>query len=308
MARAPDWTSGRSDVRRRGRPGAGTEQDVLGLLVGVGLPRGNRVSEQGEVRPAWATRLAGQGRMAREMPAGGKPDDTYSRRSVAPPCRNLGSHSIEGCRVPRVQRTPERSSNRSAREARPPALLLPRSVFAADHPAPEYCRIRDEDPLTVRHVRRLRDGNPGAEYLSQGAVGGPRAVLAGQEIMHGRVAEQPDAGRHFHRRGVLGAHVGEQRHESPKVCFLLCQSLAARSGGCVVRGMGVPGAAWCLPGHLVPAFCAGGNRGEGPPETGAKVPWQGRERCLTLGITSREANLEARRRGSDPGSGSRRAT
>ena len=25
------------------------------------------------------------------------------------------------------------------------------------------------------------------------------------------------------------------------------------------------------------------NRGEGPPETGAKVPWQGRERCLTLG-------------------------
>ena len=176
--------------------------------------------------------------LAGEMPAGGKPDDAYSRRSVAPPCHNLGSHGIEGSREPRVQRIPERSSNRSAREARPPALLLPRSVFAADHPAPEYCRIRDEDPLTVRHVRRLRDGDPGAEYLSQGAVGGPRAVLAGQEIMHGRVAEQPDAGRHFQRRGVLGAHVGEQRHEPPKVCFLLCQSLAARSGGCVVRGWG----------------------------------------------------------------------
>ncbi len=175
-------------------------------------------------------------------------------------------------RVPRVQRIPERSSNRSAREARPPALLLPRSVFAADHPAPEYFRIRDEDPLTVRHVRRLRDGDPGAEYLSQRAVGGPRAVLAGQEIMHGRVAEQPDAGRHFQWRGVLGAHVGEQRHEPPKVCFLLCQSLAARSGGCVVRGMGVSGAAWCLPGHLVPAFCAGG--------IGEKVPRKPGRRSL----------------------------
>ena len=148
---------------------------------------------------------------------------------------------------------------------------------------------------------------PGARHVLS-ECGTRCTLLAGQEIMHGRVAEQPDAGRHFQRRGVLGAHVGEQRHEPPKVCFLLCQSLAARSGGCVVRGMGVPGAAWCLPGHLVPAFCAGGNRGEGPPETGAKVPWQGRERCLTLGITSREANLEARRRESDPGSGSRRET
>lgn len=34
-------------------------------------------------------------------------------------------------RVPRVQRIPERSSNRSAREARPPALLLPRPSTSA---------------------------------------------------------------------------------------------------------------------------------------------------------------------------------
>ena len=118
------------------------------------------------------------------------------------------------------------SSSRAASSPR----IIPRTSTAAS-----VTRIHLS---SLRHVRRLNDGDPGAEYLSQGAVGGPRAVLAGQEIMHGRVAEQPHAGRHFQRRGVLGAHVSAQRHESPKVCFLLCQSLAARSGGCVVRGMG----------------------------------------------------------------------
>ena len=209
--------------------------------------------------------------LAGEMPAGGKPDDAYSRRSVAPPCHNLGSHGIEGSREPRVQRIPERSSNRSAREARPPALLLPRSVFAADHPAPEYCRIRDEDPLTVRHVRRLRDGDPGAEYLSQGAVGGPRAVLAGQEISTDGWQNSRTPGG-ISSGGACSAHTWVSSDTSRPGSASCCVSPWQRDPGDVSCG---DGGARC---RMVPArsscscvLCgresgrrSPGNRGEGP--------------------------------------------
>ena len=79
-----------------------------------------------------------------------------------------------------------------------------------------------------------------------------------------------------------------------------CAFSSAPHGG--VRCRMVPAWSSCS------SFLCGRNRGEGPPETGAKVPWQGRERCLTWGLLQGKRTWKLDEGRVDPGSGSRRET